>query len=204
MTQRKMTLKELKEQEKAARKDLIIDAALRLFSSRSLKQVGMRDIAKEAGISPALIYRYFSDQEELFLEALIRENGYMIKRFKEILSEQKALDLEYIANEFIRYLFGHDHFFRMMTHFMMDNPMKPESMEKFNENMRALLEIFDEAFLQSGITETPRIYSHALFAALNGILITYRYYPGRDETEKQKHIYRLTEVIGTLFKSINK
>ncbi|OAO77506.1 helix-turn-helix domain-containing protein [Geobacillus sp. FSL K6-0789] len=68
---KKLTFHDLKEQEREARKQLIIDAAIRLFSQKSISNVGMRDIAKEAGISPALIYRYFKDRDDLFVTAFL-------------------------------------------------------------------------------------------------------------------------------------
>ena len=51
----------------------ILDAARRLFAHDSYDNVGIRDIASEAGVDSALISRYFGSKEGLFLEAL--ENG---------------------------------------------------------------------------------------------------------------------------------
>ena len=51
----------------------ILEAARRLFSHDSYDNVGIRDIATEAGVDSALISRYFGSKEGLFLEAL--ENG---------------------------------------------------------------------------------------------------------------------------------
>jgi AcrR family transcriptional regulator len=51
----------------------ILEAARRLFAHDSYDNVGIRDIASEAGVDSALIGRYFGSKEGLFLEAL--ENG---------------------------------------------------------------------------------------------------------------------------------
>ncbi|HBU63588.1 MAG: hypothetical protein CMH91_11525 [Oceanicaulis sp.] len=51
----------------------ILDAARRLFAHDTYDNVGIRDIASEAGVDSALIGRYFGSKEGLFLEAL--ENG---------------------------------------------------------------------------------------------------------------------------------
>ena len=74
MTTSKSTLAKLRDEERETRKDLIVDAAVRLFAAKSYHRVGMREIAAEAGMSPATIYRYFSDRDELFVEALLRES----------------------------------------------------------------------------------------------------------------------------------
>jgi len=39
-----------------------------VFSEKPLQKVSMREIAINAGISHASIYRYFHDKNELFLE----------------------------------------------------------------------------------------------------------------------------------------
>lgn len=63
----------MRDLEREARRSIIPDAAVDLFVCKSFKQVSMRDIAKQAGTSPASIYRYFKDQDHLFVEALFRE-----------------------------------------------------------------------------------------------------------------------------------
>ena len=62
------TLSELKEKEKDARRTIIVDAAEKEFATKPFNKVNMRVIAKRAGISPALIYRHFPDQQSLFAE----------------------------------------------------------------------------------------------------------------------------------------
>ena len=50
----------------AATRGAILDAASRRFTAESYDQVGMRDIAKDVGVDPALISRYFGSKEDLF------------------------------------------------------------------------------------------------------------------------------------------
>ena len=58
----------------AATRGAILDAASRRFTGESYEQVGMRDIAKDVGVDPALISRYFGSKEELF-RAVIDDCG---------------------------------------------------------------------------------------------------------------------------------
>ena len=51
-------------------KALILDVARKLFSSTGYRATSLRAIAKEVGVDPALLIRYFGSKEELFLEAL--------------------------------------------------------------------------------------------------------------------------------------
>ena len=66
------TFQKLRREERETRKSLIIDAAMDLFSQKDFHNIGMRDIAKRAGISAAAIYRYFPSRDDVFVEALVR------------------------------------------------------------------------------------------------------------------------------------
>lgn len=58
----------------AATRDAILNAATRRFTAESYDQVGIRDVAGEVGVDPALISRYFGSKEELF-RAVIDDCG---------------------------------------------------------------------------------------------------------------------------------
>lgn len=201
---KKHTLLELKEAEREARKQLILDAAINLYGQKQISMVGMRDIANEVGISPALIYRHFKDQDELFLEAFIKKSGEMIKNFEEILANQQTITIEVIGNEFVRYMLNNSSFFRMMTYFMLDNKFANEYTERFNLTIRKLLAIFDKGFMHLNQEKDIRLHSHAFFSALNGVMITFYHYPDQSEEKIELHIERLTSLIGQLFANIQK
>ncbi|MFW6093311.1 MAG: TetR family transcriptional regulator [Pseudomonadota bacterium] len=48
----------------------ILEAAQRVFSSRSYSEAGVREITAVAGVNPALVNRYFGSKEKLFEAAL--------------------------------------------------------------------------------------------------------------------------------------
>jgi AcrR family transcriptional regulator len=52
------------------RREQIIDAAMRAFSQKGFTKATNKDIAREAGITPGLIYHYFENKEAL-LKAII-------------------------------------------------------------------------------------------------------------------------------------
>ncbi len=58
----------------AATRGAILDAASKRFVGESYEQVGMRDIARDVGVDPALISRYFGSKEDLF-RAVIDDCG---------------------------------------------------------------------------------------------------------------------------------
>src|ERR1700720_587575 len=52
------------------RREQIIDAAMRIFAQKGFARATNKDIAREAGITPGLIYHYFESKEAL-LKAII-------------------------------------------------------------------------------------------------------------------------------------
>jgi AcrR family transcriptional regulator len=48
------------------RREQIVDAALRAFAQKGFARTTNKDIAREAGITPGLIYHYFASKEALF------------------------------------------------------------------------------------------------------------------------------------------
>ncbi|MCF8091663.1 MAG: TetR/AcrR family transcriptional regulator [Desulfotignum sp.] len=188
----------LKEKERKARQNLIVNAAERLFSAKPFPKVSMRDIADESGISLSSIYRYFPDQESLFIEALTRGANKIQTRLDKVIKD-KGATVEDLAATFVSFLIENDPYFRMMTHFMLDGVLNTASVEKLNRIERVLLNQFNAFFSRLNPEGSHRLTAHAFFAALNGILITYRNYPGRDIEDVHKHMKQLVSVMASMF-----
>jgi len=191
----------LKKQEKQARRDIIISAAERVFSSKPFVEVTIRDIAKEAGISHASIYRYFPDQQTLFVEAFLRGADNIIQFLEELIHADKKVSIEKVTDKFIGYLIENDRYFRMMTHFMLDGSLSPELVDRLNAAERLLLNQMDKLFIRIKAKGNIRMLSHTYFAAMNGVLITFRNYPGRSKDEVAEHMKKLGKIIALKFKS---
>lgn len=61
-----MGVKERKEREKHDMRELILKAAHQIFVDKSFDEVSIRNIAEEIEYSPATIYLYFKDKNEIF------------------------------------------------------------------------------------------------------------------------------------------
>ncbi len=191
----------LKSEAKLARQAVIIQAAQRVFAVKPFNKVSIRDIAREAGISHATIYRYFPDQQSLFVEAFLQGAGKITDTLKNLIKKSNTPDLIKISNAYVTYLMDNDQYFRMMTHFMLDGSLSAEKIEKLNEAERRIFDQFDRLFNKIKRAGPVRPLSHAFFAALNGVLITFRNYPGRSPKAVRRHMLNIAQVIARSFSS---
>lgn len=198
MTKHHNTFAALKEDERKARQRVIVDAAERVYGKKPFEQVSMREIAQEAGIAVSSIYRYFPDQQSLFVEAFVLGTKEIISRVDQRIASGKISNLTEFALVYIDFLLEHDHYFRMMTHFMLDGQLSGTMLEKLNQAARSILEQFDRLIAGEPNTEQTRMHAHALFAALNGILISFRNYPGRSEQDVRRHMENLAKLVASM------
>jgi len=193
------TFSHLKDEAKLARQEIIIEAAKRVFAVKPFNKVNIRDIASEAGISHASIYRYFPDQQALFVEAFLHGAQEIGITLEGIIENAKSPDIIKISDAYVTYLMDNDQYFRMMTHFMLDGSLSEEKIEKLNAAERRIFDQFDRMFQKMKKPEPVRQLSHAFFAALNGVLITFRNYPGRTPASVRQHMLNIARVIARSF-----
>ena len=196
------TFNKLREKERQQRREIILDAAERVFASMPFTEVSMRKIAKEAGISAASIYTYFPDQESLFVESYLRRTKDIVDILKKISDEHGTRRLERMTLAYTDYITKQDAYSKMVVHFMLYSSLNTESLEKLNSIERAVLDCFETALIKSKVTGNTRLLAHTLFASLNGIFITFHNYPGRKGEEVLQHMKRLALIMCNLFDSI--
>ncbi len=189
----KSTFLQLRENEREKRKTLIIAAAMNMFKEKSFHEIGMRDIAAEAGVSPASIYRYFPSRDDLFVEALIRDINKIEKRLRARVAEKSNIDS--LAVDVVDYLIDNEATFQMMCHFLMRGEENKKAFKKFNAVMLYFTKMFDEVVSKSDGAEGLRFHSQAFFASLAGIVMTFRHYPGRTPQERREYMHRLSLMI---------
>ncbi|BCS95322.1 hypothetical protein DSLASN_09540 [Desulfoluna limicola] len=190
----KSVLKQLKENEREVRRQLIIQAAKSLFSQKSFHEIGMRDIAAEAGISVASLYQYFPSQDDLFVEVLTND----INQIKSRLWETRR-DLEGIAIDIVNFLVDNEDIFQMMSHFMIKGEKNPDTLRKFNVIQVLFLDMLDRALTRAGESHPVNYYSHAFFASLFGNVITFRNYPSSDASSHRESLYHVARITAKAF-----
>jgi TetR/AcrR family transcriptional regulator len=83
-----MGIADRRQREKEQRKAEIIDAAERLFFSRSYEDVSMDDIAREVELNKATIYLYFKNKETLFATIVLRGVRILKEKYTECMEKQ--------------------------------------------------------------------------------------------------------------------
>lgn len=68
----------------------LIQAALELINHKSFDGISLREVAREAGISPAAFYRHFENMESLGIEIVHETFGELRTSLKEARSQEKA------------------------------------------------------------------------------------------------------------------
>ncbi|WP_107924278.1 TetR/AcrR family transcriptional regulator [Lysinibacillus parviboronicapiens] len=183
-----------REQKKQLNRQNIINAAIQLFSSKPFSEVSMRAIAKDANVSPGLIYQYFDDQQHLFMTAFKIESTNLLNALRQTIEIQDD-QLAVIARKYIDYMFRHDNLYQMMTYFMLENDHHGSVSAGLRDITDDLFAIFREALSKHLPEKQLKSAAQLFFASLNGILITYKNLPGRSQEATWQHIEHLVEVL---------
>ena len=189
----KSTFKQLREDEREVRKQLIVKAAMALFEEKSFHEIGMREIAVKAGVSAASIYRYFPSRDDLFVEALIQNINIIEKLLQRRVEDGD--NMETITLAVVDYMVDNEATFQMMVHFMIRGELNPHALKKFNGVQRYFLDMFDKVVKETEDAGNLRLNTQAFFASLAGVVLTFRNYPGRTAEEKRKAIHKLALII---------
>ena len=191
---------ELKEKEKQARKQIVIESALTLFAKKPFFEVGMREVAEEAGISPATIYRYFPSQEELFHEAFLQDISSASIEFKSLVQNDNPASIEEFGIKFIDHLIENETTFQMMTYLMLKNNLANPVMGKFDSLTKIFFDLFEQLLIKHGVkNKNARLYSHSFIASITGILMTFRNYSLKDKKAVRDHIIKVIKITSLLY-----
>ena len=110
-------LKKRRELEKLERHEEILDAAERVFFQKSYEQSTMDDIAKEAVLSRALLYVYFTDKAAIMRGIMLRAGLALQARFERALQEYDTglAQIEGIGHAYHDFSCHEPHYFDVLT-----------------------------------------------------------------------------------------
>lgn len=133
-TETRLTRSEQKERTRVA----LLDAALRLLEGKSFGSLGLREVAREAGVVPTAFYRHFDSMEELGL-ALIDDSFRTLRRMiREARSEPLAY--EHVIRSSVEILVQHVHAHEL--HFRFVARERSSGMPALRQAIRAEIRLF--------------------------------------------------------------
>lgn len=193
----KNTLGRLKAKERKMRQQIIVDAAREVFGQKTYDKASMSEIAKTAGIAKSSIYTYFNSQEELYARIAYMDACEFIEDLEGRIKESRN-PLKVCISYFLDYYIEHKSQWRMITHFALHGNREMGAVEQLNDIGRRLMNVFVAVFEGLGARQNPRLLAHTLFSCLSGILIAFRNYPGRSESERVSHMKRIGSMVESM------
>ncbi len=129
-----MGINERKESEKHKMRRLILDTAMKLFLERGFENITLRHIAEQIEYSPATIYLYFKDKDEI-MYTLHREGFEELYKWQQkILSVKDPLKrLHRHAEMYVSFALEHPEYYDLM--FIKRGPFKKIKEMKLKEGM---------------------------------------------------------------------
>jgi len=192
----KVTLKTLKQKEREARKDLIIDAAERVFATKPVDKATMREIAGEAGMATSSIYRFFPNQEAILVAAAVRTQGVFNEILEHLIDEQNPEEsLRNLLDKYIDFISDNDTYFRMMTILMSQGNLNTESSKSIVAVMNETLTKIDKLFKLMKFEDNPRPLSRYIYSSMIGVSVSYNKLPGVNQENRIKHMRSLARII---------
>jgi AcrR family transcriptional regulator len=171
LTARSITARAAAQEEK---RQLILDAAVRVFAREGYHTSRVGDIAEEAGIAHGLLYHYFSSKEEV-LETVFRENwGELLEAFARIEAsdEQPLAQLAAIAKTLLRAWRDRPELVSVMVREVARSPQLQGQVEEIGAGFLAIQRVIERGQADGSFRSDvdPRLASWIFYGGLEEIL----------------------------------
>jgi AcrR family transcriptional regulator len=125
-----MGISERKEREKKEMEKLILDSAMQLFIDEGYKNVTIRRLAEKIEYSPATIYLYFKDKDEILftLQRMAFEKFHNFQASIQTIIDPVERLTEH-GKAYVRFALENREYYELM--FLIDSPMKQESLNDY-------------------------------------------------------------------------
>ncbi len=166
-----MGITERKERERGEMRKLILEAAQTLFLANGYEKVSIRNIADAIEYSPATIYLYYKDKNELLFA--LHQHGFakMVQEFQPLLTLTDPYEkLVEMGRSYIRFAVENPELFDLM--FIMTAPMDKLDQEDWVEGDQAfnlLTQVVQEC-MDAGVFEQRdvRVVSMMIWSGIHG------------------------------------
>ncbi|ETZ20541.1 TetR/AcrR family transcriptional regulator [Pedobacter sp. V48] len=169
-----MSIKDRKERDKLDRRKLIIESATKLFLEQGYEKTSIRNIADDIEYSPATIYLYFKEKDEIFY--VIHEQGFDLLN-KEFIHHNQIKDpferLAELGKIYLNFALTNPDYYDLM--FIMRAPLseiKCHSKWEAGDNsfqylLNTVTECLDRKLIVAG---DPLIVSMSIWSYVHGLI----------------------------------
>lgn len=183
--------------EREARRNLILDAAERLFVEKGYAETSISDIAARADFSRTSVYQYFASKEEIYLRILDRYTDLLTKRVTRATANSSPVPDKIAAFlEQIRAIIKEKpNFFSL--YFIQRHQVEPrlssELKDRMNAKRRKLENVFRD-FYREGIERgevrniSVKDASNLFFAQITGMMLLHEYYGEEFDVTLDDHL----------------
>lgn len=169
-----MGITERKERERADMRRRIVDAAIKMFVDDGYEKVSIRNLADKIEYSPATIYLYYKDKDELLYDVQKEAFEKLRAHFQEaIVAKDPIQRLEQLAWAYVGFYRQHRELYDLM--FIIKAPMNAEHEEEKWKNgdpaYDALYNLVDECIQKKLIRfKNPTTAALSVWAFAHGLL----------------------------------
>ena len=128
------------------RKEQILIIAASVFASQGLANTKIEDLAQAAGVSQGLLYRYFSDKEEVFIALLERAIIGAVQRVQNSISQAGTPleKLRRLTEQFLQGMSEEPIYYQIFSQAMALSGRVHDTMQKFEIVVTILRELIIE------------------------------------------------------------
>jgi AcrR family transcriptional regulator len=136
-----MGISERKEREKQEMRDRIIAASMKMFVEQGYEKTSIRNIAEKIEYSPATIYLYYKDKDELLYDVQGLAFEKLLEAFqKQAVSKSPMKRLEQICETYVNFGLEHEELYALM--FIIRAPMNTIEEEESWSNGESAFDFF--------------------------------------------------------------
>jgi TetR/AcrR family fatty acid metabolism transcriptional regulator len=152
------------------KRELIIEAAEKIFSEKGFFRAKVEEIAAEAGVGKGTVYEYFSSKEEVFKEMLLHISKDIRLKSKQSGDLASAISrIEEIVEEHLNFILRHRSMARVMMqeHLTMTDEIFSNMKKNRDDKLKALENIIIEGINKGEFRKdiNPEVTAHLIFGA---------------------------------------
>lgn len=165
----------------ASRREEIVNACEKLYSTMSFKEITLKDISVETSFSRPSIYNYFQTKEEIFLALMQREYELWASELNALSENNDSLSAEELAAALAHSLEKRQQLLKLlaMNHYDMEEHSRPERLTEFKVAYGASLDAVRKCIKKFFPNTDCESFLFVFFPFLFGV------YPYSVATEKQ-------------------